>query len=408
MTTTSLPDPGSIRERIQRELPELIEIRHDLHAHPELGYEEVRTSGVIQRELAKAGVRFVPGLAGGTGVIAGLPGKNGPSVGLRADMDALPIHERAERAYQSTHDGKMHACGHDGHMTVLLGAMRVLAGIAKKQQLPRPVRFVFQPAEEGGAGGKRMVEDGCLGETELGPTVEKMFGLHGMPQAPLGTVMTRVGPLMAAADEFELAVTGTDSHAAFPHLGNDTVVAACAIVQAFQSIVSRDVDPVDSAVVSTTQIHGGSAHNVLPGIVTLGGTVRTLREETRQFVHRRLHEVAEQVARAHGCEAKLNYHFGYPVTANDGTAVAEFRTAATRCLGDERVLEAPFPIMGGEDFAFYGQHVPSCFFFLGLRPTEGTPPSNLHQDDFDFRDDALATGIEVFVQLALGAGVSNG
>ncbi|MHC4910420.1 MAG: M20 metallopeptidase family protein [Planctomycetota bacterium] len=393
-----------IRELIEREMPSLIEVRRDLHAHPELGYEETRTSKVVQRELNAAGVEFANGMAGGTGVLGHLPGPGESAVGLRADMDALPIVEETGVPWASTHEGRMHACGHDGHTTMLIGAARVLGTLAKEGGLTRPVSFVFQPAEEGGAGGQRMVQDGCLRGDVLGTPVDRMFGLHGWPRMTLGTVGTRPGPLLAAADMFEIDVCGDGGHAAMPHHTKDPMVAAAAMVGALQSIAARNVDPLDSIVVSVTTINGGSAHNIIPDAVRLGGTVRTLQPETQALAKRRLVEIAEGIAAAHGCSAVVRYRDGYPVTLNDAGAVDEFNETARAAFGDERVEPVQHPAMGGEDFAYYCQEVPSCFFLLGLlRPGHEAMPQ-LHQATFDFVDEAMPVGIEAFCRLALREG----
>ena len=391
-----------LRGLINQELPDLITIRHDLHAHPELGYQEKRTSGLIQRQLEEAGVEFRAGLAGGTGILAHIPGGSGPGIGLRADMDALPIQETSDLEYRSTNEGVMHACGHDGHTTILIGAVRVLAEIARSGGgLPRPVSFVFQPAEEGGAGGQRMVQDGCLDGSVLGPAVEHMFGLHGWPRVPLGTVATRPGPMMAAADAFDIAIEGEACHAAWPHVGTDPIVAAASMIGALQTIASRNVEPLESVVVSVTQVHAGTAYNIIPGEARLAGTVRTLTPEVRQLARRRLGEIAEGVARAHGCRAIVDYQQGYPPTVNHPEAVEIFRNVAGEAFGPGRVLELEQPVMGGEDFAFYGQVVPACFFALGLVPDGAAIPAELHQPTFNFNDDAIATGVEIFCRLAL-------
>jgi hippurate hydrolase len=392
-----------LRELIRVELPDLIEIRHDLHAHPELGYEEHRTSGVVKRELERLGIDFADSLAGGTGVLGHLPGAAEKAIGLRADMDALPIAEATGLPYASTVEGRMHACGHDGHTTILIGAARVLAALAGQSKLPRPVTFCFQPAEEGGAGGKRMVEDGCLTGKLIGPPVESMFGLHGWPQLQLGLVGTRPGPLLAAADMFEITVRGDGCHAAFPHVGRDPIVAASALVNALQTIASRNADPLDAVVVSVTQFHSGFAHNVIPDRAVIGGTVRTLNAETQQMAIRRMREIAEGVAAAHGCSAELDYQIGYPVTLNDEAAVASFNDVARCAIGDDHVIEVPQPFMGGEDFSFYCHEIPACFFILGLRPEGVDAMPDLHQPTFNFNDDAIATGVELFCRLALRA-----
>lgn len=402
-TTTTAISTDHLRALIREALPELIEIRHDLHAHPELGYEETRTSGVVQRELEAAGVDFARNLAGGTGVLGYLAGAGERAVALRADMDALPITETTGLPYASTVAGRMHACGHDGHTTILIGAARVLGRLARERPLGRPVKLLFQPAEEGGAGGRRMVEDGCLTDAVLGPPVEHVFGLHGWPRLALGIVGSRPGPLLAAADMFRITVTGTGSHAAFPHLGHDPVVAACAMVSAFQTIASRNTDPLDAIVVSTTTIHGGTTHNVIPDQVVLEGTVRTLRDETQAMAIERLGAIAEHVASAHGCTAELAYEKAYPVTRNAPEAVDIFNATARAAIGTDRVIDVPEPFMGAEDFAFYCREVPSCFFILGLLAPDRPSMPDLHQPGFDFVDEAIATGVELFCHLALRA-----
>jgi amidohydrolase len=391
-----------LRDMIREELPRLIALRRDLHAHPELGYNEHRTSGVVKRELTDAGVEFVGGMAQGTGVLAHLPGNSDKAVGLRADMDALPITEQTGLPYGSNTPGVMHACGHDGHTTILIGAARVLARMARENGgLPRPVTFVFQPAEEGGAGGQRMVEEGCLFGSVLGPPVENMFGLHGWPTLPLGSVATRPGPMLAAADWFEITVRGTGSHAAYPQISRDPLLCGTAIVTGLQQIVSRNVGPLEPIVVSVTRFLAGTTHNIIPGEAVLGGTIRTLTAETRELAELRVHEIAVNIAHAHGCEAAVHYHRGYPITSNDLAAVEIFNATARNAIGPERVLPMQNPVMGGEDFAYYCQQVPSCFFALGLVPPGQSAIPQLHQPTFDFNDDAIAVGVELFCRLAL-------
>jgi len=392
---------SNLRERVEREVPSLVELRHDLHAHPELGYQEKRTSELVQRELNAIGVQFVAGLAGGTGVVAHIPGASDKAIGLRADMDALPILEETGLPYASTTPGIMHACGHDGHTTMLLGAARVLAAMSRERTLPRPVTFVFQPAEEGGAGGERMVKDGCLDGSRIGSPVEHMFGLHGWPEIMLGDVATRPGPMLAAADRFEMTIEGRGGHAAYPHFVCDPIVAASAVVTSLQQIASRNVGPLDSVVVSVTQIHAGTAHNIIPQSVQLAGTVRTLKKETQLLARTRLEQIASAVAAAHQCKATVHYHLGYPVTSNDPAAVAIFEDCARKTLGQQHVGPLANPVMGGEDFAYYGQKVPACFFALGIRNPGADHAPALHHPKFDFNDAAIPLGVRLFCALAL-------
>jgi len=267
--------------------------------------------------------------------------------------------------------------------------------------LPQPVTLLFQPAEEGGGGGAKMVADGCLTGERIGAPVTKVFGLHGWPGLPLGTLATRSGPLMAAQARFEITVRGTGCHAAWPHVGRDPVVAGSAIVMALQHIVSRNVDPLAAAVLSVTQFHAGTAINVIADHAVLKGTTRWLDARAGQTCKDRLHEVATMVGRAHGCEVEVSYRPGYPVTENHPDAVAYLEKHARPMLGDEGlVLDVP-PVMGAEDFSYYCAEVPSCFAFLGLNTAE-RPSAQLHQPDFDFNDDALSLGVELLCRLALG------
>lgn len=381
------------------DLQHIADIRHDLHAHPELGYEEQRTSGVVQRELTAAGVEFVAGLAGGTGVLGYLPATahpdSAPTVALRADMDALPIEENTGKSYSSTVPGKMHACGHDGHTSILIGTARQLA---RTQERPNNVLLVFQPAEEGGAGGRRMCEDGVLAGKVLGKPVDMIFGLHGFPYMKVGQMGTRTGPLLAAADWFTIEVRGKGGHAAMPHAGVDPIVVASHIVTALQTISSRNVSPLDSIVVTIGVLKAGTAHNVIPDTATMVGTLRTLTPETRDLGERRIGEICTSIAAAFGAGVQIDFHRGYPVTHNDPRATAHMR----KVLGASGLWEGEVPpVMGGEDFSFYGQHVPASFYWLGLMSEgqEGYP--NLHAAEFDFNDEALPVGIRAMCELAL-------
>jgi amidohydrolase len=378
------------------------DIRRDLHAHPEVGYEEHRTSEVISEELLELGVEHVTGLAGGTGVLGWLPGgTGGDAIGLRADIDALPITEETNARWASTIPGRMHACGHDGHTAILLGTARQLAEIAAKDGLDRPVVFIFQPAEEGGGGGERMVADGVLDGTVSPYRVERIYGLHGWPQAPAGTAGTRPGPLLAASDRFQVEIEGEGCHAAWPQGAKDPVIAAAAITTALQTIVSRNCDPLDPAVVTVSVINAGTAFNVIPRTAKLGGTARSLSPEVRDLIERRIGEIASGVAEAHGCRASTTYSRGYPVTVNDARATGIFEGIARDEIGEDRWFPVERPVMGGEDFAYYGERVPACFFLLGQQAegVDAMPP--LHSPKYDFNDGTLETGIRLMSRLAM-------
>ncbi len=395
--------PAELRSLIARELPSLVELRHDLHRHPELAYQEKRTSRVVVRELSALGIKHVAGLAGGTGVVAHIPPTDParadkPAVALRADMDALPIEERTGLAYSSTTPGLMHACGHDGHTANLIGVARVLTKLAHR---PNPVTLLFQPAEEGGAGAKRLCDDGALSGKVIGPKVGVVFGLHGWPQYEVGTVGSRPGPLLAATDNIVVTVRGTGAHAAYPQYSRDPILAASHAITALQSIVARNTSPFDSVVVTVATFNAGTARNIIPETATFAGTIRTLKPETRTATKARFFEVVEHTAGAFGCKAEVDWQEGYPVTFNDERATARFDRVARTSFGDARVVDIATPTMGGEDFSYYAEHAPGCFFVLGVRPKGRDTYPTLHQPDYDFNDDALETGIEAMVALAL-------
>ncbi len=389
-----------LRALIAAEIDGLKAFRRDLHQHPEICYEEVRTATKIREALTSAGVPFVSGLAGGTGTLAHITGTNARSIALRADIDGLAIQEVPGQPWCSKIPSRMHACGHDGHATIMVGTARVLAKLAAAGELPNPVTMIFQPAEEGGAGGKRMVEDGALDGSKIGKPVRRIYGLHGWPGVPRGTVSTRKGSLFAASDRFEIVVEGSAAHAAWPHHGRDPVLAAAAIVTALGQVVSREIDPLDAAVISTTMMHGGTAFNQIPERVELGGTARALRNTTQDHLERRIVEIAEATARAHRCTARAIYHRGYPVTANEDESVDTFERIARKAFGASNVVPMEAPVMGGEDFAYYAQKVPSCFYLLGLDEPRN-PSAKLHHPTFDFNDEAIATGVEAMVRLAI-------
>lgn len=392
-----------LRSLIKAELPRLIQVRRELHTHPELSNQEEWTSQFVQTELGRLGIKFKAKIAGAHGVLGHIPGttKSRHAVGLRADMDALPIEEATGKAYSSKCAGAMHACGHDGHITILLGAAAVLS---KLEARPNPVTLIFQPAEEDGGGGEKMCDAGCLkGDTGggIGVPVTRIYGLHGWPSVPLGTVATRPGPLLAATDDFIVDIKGVGGHAAYPHLCKDPIVAAAATVTALQTMAARTVSPFESLVCTVGQFIAGTANNIIPESARLVGTIRTLKPETRTLAKNRFFEIVNQTAHAHGCRAEINYMEGYPVTANDADETERFFSIATKALGPGNIQRLETPTMGGEDFAYYGRHVPACFFFLGLRPASVDRYPALHQPDFDFNDDAIGTGVEMMCRMAL-------
>lgn len=368
----------------------LVALRHDLHAFPELAFEETRTADVVARELAALGLKVTTGLAG-TGVVGTLHRDGGPAIGLRADMDALPILEASGVAYASRTPGTMHACGHDGHVAMLLGAAHLLAA---DQDFTGTVHFIFQPAEECAGGGRRMIEDGLFTAFPC----RSVWGLHNWPGLPLGTLATRPGPIMASMDTFEIRVRGAGTHAAMPHLGIDPCTAAAEIILALQTIVSRRLSPLAPAVVSVTQMHGGDAWNVVPDLVTLRGTVRCLGESERRTIADLMARMVPAIAASHGAQAEVDYFEGYPATVNAADAVPVALAAGahvpviTRRMGDVE------PSMASEDFAYMLQACPGAYVWLGV---DGARPSRpLHNPGYDFNDDALAIGPAYWAALA--------
>ncbi|WP_137392208.1 M20 aminoacylase family protein [Rhodoligotrophos defluvii] len=371
--------------------------RRDLHAHPELGFEEARTSAFVAKQLKAFGLDEVVEGVGGTGVVGVLHGlggpadNSGPRIGFRADMDALPIEEENELAYRSTVPGKMHACGHDGHTTMLLGAAKYLAG---QRKFRGTVYFIFQPAEEGLGGAQRMLDDGLF---ERFPC-DGVYGLHNWPQLPAGVFAVRSGPVMAAADRFDVTVRGRGAHGAMPHLAVDPLLAAVNMVSALQSIVSRNVDPVDTAVVSVTQIHSGTTHNIIPAEATFGGTARSFRPDTRDFIERRIREIVASMAEAHGTTAALSYVRQMSATINSPQETEWARAAAADVVGADAVRTDVPPSMGAEDFGDMLLQRPGNYIWLG----QGRGPNEpmLHTSRYDFNDEVLSVGASYWVSLA--------
>ena len=363
----------------------IIDLRRRIHQNPELMYEEVETSKLIQSTLTDIGVDFKAGMAE-TGVLASIGSGDGPCVALRADMDALPIHEKADVEFPSKVDGKMHACGHDCHVAMLLGAAKILK--SHESEIAGTVKLVFQPAEEGGAGGKRMTDEGAL----KNPDVQRIFGLHVWPLVPSGTITSRAGTFLAATTKFEIVVSGKGGHAAMPHYTIDSVATSAKIVNDAQTIVSRENDPLTPLVVSFTAINGGEAFNVIPASITLRGTIRALTTEHLNWAKDRLAALSSTIAQANLCEAKVEFRGeDYPATVND-TALWDFtKRIWSECHAEETTIESA-PVMGGEDFAFYTEQVPGCFVGLGIRNEAVGSVFNVHHPQFKVDEDVLPVG----------------
>jgi amidohydrolase len=384
-------------EGLQAEVEEnfgekIVALRRDIHREPELGFDTERTAEKVLAALDGLSLDIETGVAR-NGLVATLWGEGeGPTVALRADMDALPIQEETDLPFASETEGRMHACGHDGHTSMLVGAAHVLAGM--RDRLGGTVKFVFQPAEEGGGGGRVMVYEGVADD------ISSIFALHLWPGLPFGKVATKAGPIMAAADAFEMEIRGSGGHGAMPHLAADAVVIAAQVVTALQTVVSREVNPVESAVLTVGEIGAGTAFNIIPEKARLGGTVRTLNPELRKSMPGRIEALARGVAKGMRGDANLDYTFSYPVTVNDEGAADRVLGVAEDLFGAESVLELPNPSMGGEDFAFFLEKVPGAFIWLGV----GEDTSGLHTPKFAFDEEVLPRGSALLAALALEAG----
>lgn len=364
--------------------------RHDFHTHPELQYDVHRTAGKVADLLREFGVDEVVTGIGRTGVVGVIRGRNaegGRVIGLRADMDALPINERTGKPYASATSGKMHACGHDGHTAMLLGAAKYLA---ETRNFDGTAVVIFQPAEEGGAGGRAMVQDGLMERFRI----DEVYGLHNMPGIPAGAFGIREGGIMAATAEFQITISGPGGHAALPHNTIDVVMIAAQLIGALHTIVSRNIDPKRSAVLSVTMVQAGEAFNVIPRSVKLTGTVRTLDEDLRLFMERRLREVCDGIAKTFGATIEVNYRHGYPVTVNTAAETRHAADAARDVAGNERVDDNADGTMGGEDFAYMLQARPGAYILLGNGPS-----SELHSDTYDFNDEIIPVGVSYWVRL---------
>jgi hippurate hydrolase len=371
-------------------LAELTALRRDIHAHPELAFDEYRTADIVARELQRYGLEVHRGLAR-TGVVGVLKaGTSSRMIGLRADMDALPLAEMNEFPHHSKHPGKMHACGHDGHTAILLGAARHLAA---NPDFDGTVVFIFQPAEESEGGAAVMIEDGLF---EQFP-VESIFGLHNWPGIPVGEMMVMPGPVMAGTCGFEMHVRGHGCHAAMPHQGIDAIVTGAQLVQALQTVVSRTLHPCDAAVVSVTQFHAGEAWNIIPEEVVMRGTIRTFKPEVQDAVERAIERLCSGIASANGAQISVRFDRRYPPTVNSPAEARFCQQVAADVFGQDKVLQDILPSMGAEDFAYMLKEKPGCYVWLGNGP--GTGGCTLHNPHYDFNDDLLRLGVGYWAHL---------
>jgi hippurate hydrolase len=367
----------------------IVALRREIHREPELGFDTEKTAAKVLAALDGLPLEIQTGVAE-NGVVATLEGEgDGPTVGLRADMDALPIYEETGLPFASETDGKMHACGHDGHTSMLVGAVHALSGM--RHRLNGTLRFFFQPAEEGEGGGKVMVDAGVADD------VDSIFALHLWPGLPFGRAATKAGPIMAAADAFEMTVRGAGGHGAMPHLTADAIAMAAQIVTALQTVVSREVDPVEPAVLTVGEIGAGTAYNIIPETARLGGTVRTLNEHLRRKMPERMEHLARGVAQGMRGDVQFDYEFSYPVTVNDEDAARRALGVAGDLLGEENALELTNPSMGAEDFAYFLEKIPGAFIWLGV----GEDVSGLHTPTFAFDEEILSLGSALLTALAL-------
>lgn len=388
----------AIINRIAGMKDEIVAWRRDLHEHPELMYDVHRTAGIVGDKLKAFGCdEVVPGIGrtGVVGIIKGRKQASGRVIGLRADMDALPIQEITGLPYASQTAGKMHACGHDGHTAMLLGAAKYLC---ETRNFDGTAVVIFQPAEEGGAGGKAMVDDGMMDRWG----VQEVYGMHNQPGIPLGAFAIRHGAMLAASDWFDIFIEGKGAHAAKPHQGNDPVTIGCQLYQVLQSIVARNVNPVDSAVVSLTMFHAGDVMNVIPQTAKLRGTVRTLKANVQDLVERRMHEICDGMARTYGATVRLDYVRGYPLTVNHPAQTDFAGGVAKQVVGEVNVDTSTPPVLGGEDFAYMLEARPGAFIFIGNGNTAG-----VHHPAYDFNDEAIPFGCSYWARLvetAMSAG----
>jgi hippurate hydrolase len=369
------------------------EIRRDIHAHPELAFGEWRTAEIVAKRLENIGLTVQRGLAG-TGVVATLrAGNSTRAIGLRADMDALPLDELNSFAHRSRHAGQMHACGHDGHTAMLLGAAEALLRLRDERLFDGTVHLIFQPAEEHEGGGRVMVEQGLFDQFPM----QAVFGLHNWPGLPVGQMAVIPGPVMAGADRFEIVVSGRGGHAAMPHQAADTVVAGAALVQALQTLVSRNRDPQEPAVLSVTRFHAGHADNVLPEEAILGGTVRTFEPAQQMLMESGMRRICAGIGTTYAVQVSLSYERGYPPTINSPAEAALCHEVAAQVLGSDKVHSDLRPSMGAEDFAYLLRERPGCYVWLGNGAGEGG--CMLHSPHYDFNDEIIPLGIAYWLAL---------
>ena len=378
---------------VGRTIRRAIKLRHQLHQIPELAYEEHEISDLVAAELARLGIRFQRGLAGGTGILAEI-GTGDRCVALRADMDALPVTEATKAPWKSRRPGLMHACGHDGHMAVLLGTAAYLA--SQSERLRGRVKFIFQPAEEGRNGAARMCEDGVLDS----PPVQAVFGLHGWPELDVGQVASRPGGLLAAVDTVVIEVRGVGTHSAYPHKGKNPIQCAAALMTEISSAITQRLAPTDTVVFTVGTFNAGQASNVVPDSAIFSGTLRTLTPSVRKQTIKLIREVSRTLAAVHGCRADVQLTSGTPATINSRTAYDFFDRTARAVLGGGNVHLLDQPFLWSEDFAYYLRRVPGCFFILGTRPRGRKTYPMLHNPHYEFPDSAVAAGIGVMAALA--------
>ena len=388
---TSTPTLSGVRLSIRQLQPQVTLWRRQIHQRPELAFNETQTADFISQKLSEWGIEHRRGVAK-TGIVAVIPGhRPGPVLAIRADMDALPIHEESGKPWSSKNDGKMHACGHDGHTAMLLGAAQHLA---ETRNFEGSIAVIFQPAEEGGAGGKAMVDDGMM--TRF--SIDEVYGMHNLPGLEVGEFAIKSGAIMAATDEFKITITGVGGHAALPHNTIDPIVVGSSMVQSLQSVASRNADPMESLVLSVTQFHAGDAYNVIPETAVIVGTIRTLSKELRHLGEQNMRRIAISTAEAYGAKVDISFRSGYPVTYNHDAQTDFAAQVASSVVGSDKVdINLP-AMMGGEDFSYMLEEKPGAFIFVGNGDTAG-----LHHPKYDFNDDAIPFGTSYWVALAESA-----